>query len=78
MNVAEWLRRSASLHGGRPALALGADLVATYDALYAQAGQVAATVQRQFGAHPGDRIGLFASNHPAYIEALYAAWIAST
>ena len=76
MNVAEWLRRSASLHGARPALALGADLVATYDGLYAQAGQVAATVQRQFGAQPGDRIGLFASNHPAYVEALYAAWIA--
>ncbi len=76
MNVAEWLRRSASSHGGRPALAVGADIVATYDALYAQAGQVAATLRRQFGARPGDRIGLFASNHPAYVEALYAAWIA--
>ena len=76
MNIAELLRRSAAAHGERPALAHGDAVVASYAALFDNASRLAAALVQRFDARPGDRIGLFCGNHPGYIEAMYAAWIA--
>jgi long-chain acyl-CoA synthetase len=76
MNLASLLQRSAAAYGERPALARGARIEATYAELFAGAKRLARGMQASFAAQPGDRIGLFCANHHAYLEAMYAAWIA--
>ncbi|MFO1312794.1 MAG: AMP-binding protein [Burkholderiales bacterium] len=75
MNVAQWLERSAKAFGSRPALAFGTEVRATYAQLRARAGRLASGLRRR-GARPGDRVALYAANHPHYLEAMWAAWIA--
>ncbi|MFO1305030.1 MAG: AMP-binding protein [Burkholderiales bacterium] len=75
MNVAQWLERSARAFGDRPALASGTQRCATYAEFRARAGRLADGMRRM-GARPGDRIALYAANHPGYLEAMWAAWIA--
>lgn len=72
MNVATLLSRAACLHGQRPALALGARIVAHYaefaDRVARLAGGLAARLS------PGDRVGLVMKNCPEYAEAIFACW----
>lgn len=68
MNLALWLRRSAQVHGDRPAIAHGTAVTHTYAALAATAAGQAAAIAR------GERIGLFMDNAPDYIVALWAVW----
>ena len=76
MNVAHWLERSAQAFGDRPALALGEEVVATYAQFRADAGRLADGLCRALHAQPGDRVALYAANHPHYLEAMWAAWLA--
>jgi long-chain acyl-CoA synthetase len=76
MNVAQWLERSALAFGGRPALAFGAEVVATFAQLRDRAGRLADGLCRELRASPGDRVVMYAANHPHYLEAMWAAWIA--
>jgi len=73
MNLALWLQRSALAHGGRPAVALGNEVVHDYRSLAAAAAGFAAWLQRQ-GVAAGDRVGLFMDNSPLYLEALWGLW----
>ncbi len=75
MNVASWLERSAKAFASRPALALGSEVCATYAQLRENAGRLADGMRRT-GARPGDRVALYAANHPNYLEAMWAVWIA--
>jgi long-chain acyl-CoA synthetase len=68
MNLALWLQRSAQVHGERPAIAQGAAVTHSYAALATAAASQSASVA------PGERIGLFLDNAPAYIVALWAVW----
>jgi long-chain acyl-CoA synthetase len=70
------LERTASAFGTRPALAIGDAVHATYAAFHARASRLAHGMRTKLGAQPGDRVVLYAGNHPHYLEAMWAAWIA--
>jgi acyl-CoA synthetase (AMP-forming)/AMP-acid ligase II len=76
VNIARLLERSARVHTTRPALAFGTEVVADYAQFFERSARLARALQDHMGIAPGDRIGLFSANHPAYLEAMYAAWIA--
>ena len=74
MNMVEWLHRAASLHPTKPAILSGSKVLATYAEFRARTCQLAAGLRDRYTVHPGDRVGLFLSNHPSYLEILYAVW----
>ena len=76
MNVANLLERSAAACGGRPALAFGHRIEATYSEFHDRARRLAHGLRTRYAAGPGDRIALCCANHSSYLEAMYAAWIA--
>jgi long-chain acyl-CoA synthetase len=76
MNVAQWLDRSARAFGDRPALTEGTEAVATFAQFRSNAGRLAEGLCRELRARPGDRVVLYAANHPHYLEAMWAAWLA--
>jgi long-chain acyl-CoA synthetase len=73
MNLANSLRRIASMDPRRPALFEGDRQVRDYGQLADRAARLAATFAAA-GLLPGDRIALFMRNHHAYLELMYAAW----
>jgi len=75
MNLAHWLKRTATQNPARPALFLGTELVADYASFYARAAGLAGAL-RAAGIKPGDRIASFVKNCPEYLVVKYAAWIA--
>jgi long-chain acyl-CoA synthetase len=74
MNVACWLQWAAASRGELPAIALGDRVVASYGRLAHRAAALARGLREQCGLQPGERIAIAAKNHPAYLEALFAAW----
>jgi len=76
MNIARLLERSAAVHAGRPALAVGTEIDASYAEFLERAARLARTLRERHGVAPGDRIGLYAANHRQMLVAMYAAWIA--
>ena len=72
MNLATWLERTAARDPAAPALFLGTRQVADYGAWADRAARIAAGLRASAGLAPGERVGLFASNSPAYLEALFA------
>jgi len=73
MNLAHLLHRQAQTHPAQPALLDGARLHATHGQL-AERASAAALRLKAAGLVPGDRVLLFAHNHPRYLELLFAAW----
>lgn len=73
MNPAIWLARSAQRWPQASALVWGEESVANYQQFERAAAGVAASLLAQ-GAKRGDRIGIFMSNHPDYLIALYGIW----
>ncbi|GAB5602532.1 long-chain fatty acid--CoA ligase [Thermus sp. FJN-A] len=65
-----WLGRLARYHPGRPAVWFGGGWL-TYGELYLRAREAAGTL-RALGVAKGDRVGLLAWNHPAYLDLLFA------
>jgi long-chain acyl-CoA synthetase len=74
MNLAHLLQRSARTAGERPAVYLGTELLHDYATLATRAATLARSLTEQHGLQPGDRVGLFMSNHPAVIEILFGCW----
>jgi long-chain acyl-CoA synthetase len=74
MNLAHFLLRSARSAGHRPAVYLGTDLLFDYATLADRAACLATALHTRHGLQPGDRVGLFMSNHPAVLEILFGCW----
>ena len=74
MNLAQLLVRSARVRPDAPAIALGEQVLYGYREFARRAGGVAAGLIGQLGLMSGDRVGLYLSNCPAYLEALYGIW----
>ena len=73
MNLALWLHRNALAHGNQPAVALGTAVVHDQRGL-AHAACGFAQWARDQGVAPGDRVGLYMDNAPAYLQALWGLW----
>ncbi|MGX1307274.1 acyl-CoA synthetase (AMP-forming)/AMP-acid ligase II [Amorphus suaedae] len=74
MNLAEWLVRTARRTPDAPALLSGETVVATYAEFADRAARIAQALRQAHGVAPGDRVALFLSNTPAYLECLYGIW----
>ncbi|MBC7993839.1 MAG: acyl--CoA ligase, partial [Rhizobacter sp.] len=74
MNLADLLLRSARTAGDRPAVYLGTELLFDYATLATRAATLARSMREQHALQPGDRVGLFMSNHPAVLEILFGCW----
>ena len=57
-----------------PALALGERRLASYQALAARCAALGAGLRERLGLQHGDRVALFMSNSPEYVELTWAAW----
>jgi long-chain acyl-CoA synthetase len=74
MNTATLLSRAALEFPSRTAIAVGARSYVTFGGLAARVAELAAGLLTLTGARPGDRIAIFASNRPEYVEVLFACW----
>ena len=73
MNLAHLLQRQALQHPDRTALCLGERPVATHAQWARRAARVGHRL-REAGLRPGDRVVLFARNHPRYLTLLVGVW----
>lgn len=75
MNIGNWLARAAQAYPDRPALFLGAQVVADYAGFHRAAAAVAGWLAGQ-GIAPGDRVAIFMKNCPDYLIVQYGIWYA--
>ncbi len=68
--VGSWIERRARIAPDRPALVYGTRAL-TYAELAARIRRLAAAL-RGLGVAHGDRVGWIGSNHPAFLETLFA------
>lgn len=76
MNLANLLLRSANRTPNAPAVCHGPQVVQDYRTLASRAAMLAASLTGKLGLRPGERVALAAKNTTAYLELLYACWIA--
>ncbi len=74
MNLASHLVRCGVSRADRPAVAVGAETVATYRELADRVARLAAGLRALPFLRPGDRVALAMRNCPAFIETLFATW----
>lgn len=74
MNLAHLLLRSARSAGDRPAVYLGTELLFDYATLATRAAALGQALTQRYALRPGDRVGLFMSNHPSVLEILFGCW----
>jgi long-chain acyl-CoA synthetase len=74
VNLAHLLARSARAFPHRPAVALGERAVADYRAFAGRCSALAVAMRARLGLGPGDRVALFMTNCPEYVELLWGAW----
>ncbi|HEX3141373.1 MAG TPA: class I adenylate-forming enzyme family protein, partial [Rhizobacter sp.] len=74
MNLAHLLRRSALVHGDRHAVFFGTEALFDYATLALRANTLARSLAERYGLRPGDRVGIFMSNHPSVLEILFGCW----
>jgi long-chain acyl-CoA synthetase len=74
VNLAHLLARSARAFPERPAIALGERTLTDYRVLARRCASLAGALRSTLGLGPGDRVGIFATNCPEYVELLWAAW----
>lgn len=72
-NLAELLARSARIYPSRPALAVGAGVVADFAGFARRVGALAGGL-KGMGLEDGARIAVVAGNCTPYIELMFAAW----
>ena len=58
----------------RPAVLIGERVERTWSGLAEAVARRAAGLRDRHGVGPGEAVALFASNHPAYLEALFSIW----
>ena len=73
MNLARLLNRWGRLKPDQPAIFFGTSVWATFGQWTARAAAFAQAF-RELGLTPGDRVLLFAQNHPRYLEVLIGCW----
>jgi len=76
MNLAHLLVRAGKAFAERPALYLGEELICDYLSLARRAACVGAHLRDRLGLVRGDRVAIFMSNVPEYLEVLYGSWLA--
>jgi len=74
MNIARLLQNSARSFADFPAICRGRSIVHSYLALGARVQHIAGSLGSRFGLRPGDRVAILMTNHPAYLEVMFAAW----
>lgn len=74
MNLAQLLARSARTFPHAPAIFHGDALVCDYRELARRAASIGGYLRTVCGLEPGDRVALFMSNCPQYLEVMYGAW----
>jgi len=73
-NLAGLLDGPARWGAERPAIVVGNEPVRTWSGFADAVARRAAALRDRHGIAPGDAVALFAANHPAYLEALFAIW----
>jgi len=76
MNIASLLAAATRTFGNRPAISIGSTAVCNYAELSERSARIAAGLRSWPGMKRGDRIALAMTNCPAYIEIMWACWIA--
>ena len=74
MNLAVWVQRHGRRRPDAPALAEGERVHAGWSTFAARTAAAAAGLCAEFGLSPGDRVAIFMSNRPEYLEALFSIW----
>lgn len=74
MNLAQHLERMARVSGDAPAVALGTDVVLTYEDLGLRAATLAGGLRKALGLDVGDRAAIITPNCPQFLEILYGIW----
>lgn len=74
MNVAQLLLRSATVFPERPAVLLGEQVLLDYRALAGRVACIAGYLRNTLRLAPGERVAIFMSNCPEYLEVLYGIW----
>src|SRR5512132_636343 len=74
MNIAHWLQRAARVSPRNAAVSHGALVVFDYAQLAQRTAKLATGMRDRLGLARNDRVALFMTNSPYYIELLYAAW----
>jgi long-chain acyl-CoA synthetase len=74
MNIAHWLRRAAHVSPRNAAVSHGARVVFDYAHLAQRTAKLATGMRDRLALARNDRVALFMTNSPYYIELLYAAW----
>ncbi|WP_265946784.1 class I adenylate-forming enzyme family protein [Dechloromonas sp. A34] len=73
MNIAQLLLRSATVYPERPAILHGAQVLYDYRTFAKRAAAIAGGL-RDRGYLAGDRVAVFMTNCPEYLEVLYGTW----
>ena len=73
-NLAGLLDGPARWGADRPAVLVGDRTVRTWAQLAQAVARRATALRDRHGVGPGDAVALFAANHPAYLEVLFAIW----
>ncbi|HEX2707851.1 MAG TPA: class I adenylate-forming enzyme family protein, partial [Solirubrobacterales bacterium] len=73
-NLAGLLDGPAHWAAERPAVLVGERPERSWSELAEAVARRAAGLRERHGVGPGDAVALFASNHPAYLEALFSIW----
>jgi long-chain acyl-CoA synthetase len=76
MNLAQLLVRSAQVYPDAPAVFHGTQLICNYRELADRAARIAGYLRNQLNLQPCDRVALFMTNMPEYLELLYGIWYA--
>lgn len=74
MNIAQLLVRSATVFAERPAVFLGEHCLFDYRTLAARAASIGGFLRDELGLAAGERIAVFMTNCPEYLEVLYGIW----
>ncbi len=74
MNTFALLRNAALVYGACPALSVGDELRFSYRQLYERALRMSGALRSTHGLARGARVVVAMSNHPSYLEVLFAAW----
>jgi long-chain acyl-CoA synthetase len=73
MNIAHLLARAAAAYPNDPAILKGTRACLTYKEFASKAACIAGYLRNELGMPPGERVALFMTNCPEYLEVLYGA-----